>query len=50
MEKQDSQRDEYLLHDMPKHTFAEYVVAHQLAGDLEFAPDPKPYDPKRYRK
>ena len=32
-------RDEQALHQMPKHTLAEYVYAWELAGDLELIPE-----------
>lgn len=34
-------RDEYQLFNQPLHTFPQYVLANQLAGDLKLVPDPQ---------
>lgn len=42
------ERDEYLLFNQPLHSLPQYVRAHQLAGDLELAPEHKaPADAER---
>lgn len=37
-------RDEQALHEMPRHTLAEYVYAWSLAGDLELVSEPTEQD------